>query len=215
MQYDFDKNEIILFQGDSITDTGRSYFRLNSLGEGYPLAVSQKLGALLPDHNIQCMNRGVSGNRLSDMKRRFKRDCTELYPFPTVVSIYIGINDTWRLFDMGVASPVERFEENYRELLDEVLEVRRQTKLILLTPYVLEDTPDKQLWHDDLDPKRAVVKRLAAEYGARFIDLQQAFEEEMKRSGEGPLHYTVDGVHPTPIGHALIADRWIEAFEIK
>lgn len=212
MLYDFEKNEIILFQGDSITDTGRSYFRLNSLGEGYPLAISQKLGALLPQHNIQCLNRGVSGNRIYDLKRRFKRDCTELYPFPTIISIYIGVNDTWRLFDMGVHSPVERFEEIYRELLDEVLAVRKQTKLILLAPFVLENEPDKAEWHADLDPKREAVRKLALEYSARFIDLQEVFDEEMKKTGEGPLYYTVDGVHPTPIGHALIADRWIEAF---
>ncbi len=212
MNYEFDKNEFVLFQGDSITDTGRSYFVRQSLGEGYPAFVAACLRALLPEYNLQFMNKGVSGNRISDLKRRFHRDCLELHPFPSIVSIFIGINDTWRIFDMGLPSPIERYEEIYRELLDRINEKSSFTRFILLAPFVLEDSEDKQEWREDVDARRAAVKRVAQDYKARLVDVQQIFDNAMKDTGNGPLFYTVDGVHPTPEGHALIAEHWIKAF---
>lgn len=213
MGYALEKNEFILFLGDSITDTGRSYLLKESLGEGYPHLVSEQLREELPDHNIQCLNKGISGNRIYDLKKRFHRDCIGLYPFPTIVSVYIGINDTWRVFDMGLSSPPERFESTYRELLDRIQSRSSFTRLILLSPFVLEDCEEKKEWRADVDERRAVVNRLAQDYGARYIDLQPVFEQAMASSGKGPLHYTVDGVHPTPEGHRLIARQWLGAFE--
>lgn len=212
MNYEFDKNEFVLFQGDSITDTGRSYFVRESLGEGYPAYVAKLLRERLPEYNLQFLNKGVSGNRISDLKRRFHRDCLGLHPFPSIVSIFIGINDTWRIFDMGLPSPIERYEEIYRELLDRIKEKSSFTRFILLSPYVLEDSEDKQDWREDVDARRAAVKRVANDYNARLINVQQIFDDAMKETGNGPLYYTVDGVHPTPEGHALIAENWIKAF---
>ncbi len=212
MNYEFDKNEFVLFQGDSITDTGRSYFIRESLGEGYPAYVAKLLRERLPEYNLQFLNKGVSGNRISDLKRRFHRDCLGLHPFPSIVSIFIGINDTWRIFDMGLPSPIERYEEIYRELLDRIKEKSAFTRFILLSPFVLEDSEDKQDWREDVDARRAAVKRVANDYNARLINVQQIFDDAMKETGNGPLYYTVDGVHPTPEGHALIAENWIKAF---
>ncbi len=212
MNYEFDKNEFVLFQGDSITDTGRSYLVRESLGEGYPAHVAKLLRARLPEYNLQFLNKGVSGNRISDLKRRFHRDCLGLHPFPSIVSIFIGINDTWRIFDMGLPSPIERYEEIYRELLDRIKEKSSFTRFILLSPFVLEDSEDKQEWREDVDARRMAVARVAQDYNAKLVNVQQLFDDAMKDTGNGPLYYTVDGVHPTPEGHALIAENWIKAF---
>ncbi len=215
MGYEFEKNEFILFQGDSITDTGRSYLIRTSLGEGYPAYVAKYLSELLPQHNLQFLNKGVSGNRISDLKRRFHRDCLALHPFPSIVSVLIGINDTWRIFDMGIASPIPQYEETYRELLDRIREKSAFTRFILLCPFVLEDSEDKKEWREDVDARREAVRRIARDYGARLIDIQPIFDEAMAVTGNGPLYYTVDGVHPTPEGHALIAKHWVNAFLAK
>lgn len=212
MGYAFDQNEFVLFLGDSITDTGRSYLIRGSMGEGYPAIVAEMLPALLPEHNLQFMNKGVSGNRISDLKRRFHRDCLALLPFPTVVSVLIGINDTWRIFDMGLASPIEQYEQIYAELLERIREKNRFTRLILLAPYVLEDCEEKRAWVEDVAARREATKRMAQRFGARCVDLQQLFDAEMARTQNGPLYYTVDGVHPTRAGHELIARHWIAAF---
>jgi lysophospholipase L1-like esterase len=42
--------------------------------------------------------------------------------------------------------------------------------------------------------------------GATFVPLQAAFDAAAARGG--PAHWLADGVHPTPAGHALIAERW-------
>ncbi|GJM75688.1 hypothetical protein HMSSN036_79040 [Paenibacillus macerans] len=93
----FKENDVVLFQGDSITDCGRNYEDSASLGFGYPLMVASRLGYLFPEKNLVFVNRGISGNRAIDLKNRWDRDCLDLKP--TWVSILIGINDTWRRYD--------------------------------------------------------------------------------------------------------------------
>ena len=55
-------NSILLFQGDSITDTGRtgSPDPSVSLGEGYPA----KIAAKLAERSIKVINRGISTTTL-------------------------------------------------------------------------------------------------------------------------------------------------------
>jgi lysophospholipase L1-like esterase len=42
--------------------------------------------------------------------------------------------------------------------------------------------------------------------GARFVPLQAAFDARAAETG--PEAWAKDGVHPTPAGHALIAQQW-------
>lgn len=49
----------ILFQGDSITDAGRSYSDNKNLGFGYARLVEASLGFDEPNHEF--FNRGISG----------------------------------------------------------------------------------------------------------------------------------------------------------
>ncbi len=46
--HDDDRNHIVLFQGDSITDAFRDRDNPDSMGRGYPLLVSAWFGALVP-----------------------------------------------------------------------------------------------------------------------------------------------------------------------
>lgn len=91
------KNSLILFQGDSITEWGRNYADSNDLGTGYAMMCSAWIKSLYPELDLRFLNRGVSGNRVIDLKKRWQQDCIDLQP--DVISILIGINDTWRRFD--------------------------------------------------------------------------------------------------------------------
>ena len=113
------KNPLILFRGDSITDAGRNREDPWNLGFGYALMAAAWFKALFPEINGAFLNRGVSGDRVVDLKARWKEDCLDLKP--DLVSIMIGINDCWRRYDSNIPMPVEKFEANYREIL-------RQTK---------------------------------------------------------------------------------------
>ncbi|AIQ68405.1 SGNH/GDSL hydrolase family protein [Paenibacillus graminis] len=203
---EFQENDIILFQGDSITDWGRNYEDPSSLGVGYALMVAARLGLLDPEKKLTFINRGISGNRAADLQRRWDKDCLELKP--TVVSIYIGINDTWRRFDSGEETTAAQFEASYRDLIERTLRATN-AKLILVEPFVLPVPEDRKGWRQDLDPKIHVVRELAREYGALLVPLDGLFAAASVKADSA--FWAPDGVHPSPAGHALITDAWLKA----
>ncbi|KWX73841.1 SGNH/GDSL hydrolase family protein [Paenibacillus jilunlii] len=203
---EFQENDIILFQGDSITDWGRNYEDPSSLGVGYALMVAARLGLLYPEKKLTFINRGISGNRAADLQRRWDKDCLELKP--TVVSIYIGINDTWRRFDSGEETTAAQFEASYRDIIERTLRATH-AKLILVEPFVLPVPEDRKGWRQDLDPKIHVVRELAREYGALLVPLDGLFAAASVKADS--VFWAPDGVHPSPAGHALITEAWLKA----
>lgn len=198
----------ILFQGDSVTDCGRSRENLSDLALGYPGIIAAILNAKHPQNKLTFINRGVSGNRVKDLKARWTEDCVALKP--DLVSILIGINDTWRRYDSNDATSAEEYKETYREIL---ARVKNETgaKLIVLEPFVLPFPEDRKAWRVDLDPKIAAAREVAVEFGAVYIPLDGIFAAAS--TGKPHAFWAADGVHPTFNGHMLIAQKWLEAFE--
>lgn len=201
------QNDKILFQGDSITDVGRIRDNESDLGKGYPLIAASWFSSLYPDKRVEFINRGISGNRVRNLQERWQQDCIELNP--TWVSIYIGINDTWRRYDRNDPTPVEQFEAGYRDLLDRTTNQLDGVKLILVEPFVLPHPADRMQWREDLDPKIHVVRNLAREYGAVLVPLDGIFAQASMKAE--PSYWAADGVHPTPAGHGLVAQAWLQA----
>jgi acyl-CoA thioesterase-1 len=187
----------ILFIGDSITDSGRLDDAPDFLGEGYVRVVSERL----PDRRI--INVGISGNRAVDLRDRWQIDVVERAP--EILSAYVGINDTWRRYDENDPTSAASFEDDYRACL---ADLGGAATLILIEPFVLPVTEEQEHWHEDLDEKRAVVARLAAEFGAGFVPLQSLLAAAAEDHGASAL--AADGVHPTELGHRMIADAWLE-----
>jgi acyl-CoA thioesterase-1 len=201
-------NAVVLFQGDSITDAGRERYDPYSLGSGYAMIASGWFGALYPEKEVQFLNRGVSGNRTQDLLYRWQKDCIDLKP--DWVSIMIGINDTWRRYDFGQAVPAESYEKIYRALLDAV-KTGLGARLVLCEPFVVPVAEDRKRWREDLDPKIEVIHKLANEYEAIVVPLDKIFSEALNH--QEAAYWAYDGVHPTPAGHALIAQSWLKAVE--
>jgi lysophospholipase L1-like esterase len=200
------KNDIVLFQGDSVTDCGRSRENGSDLGKGYAFMAAGQFAHKYPELQVQFINRGVSGNRVTNLQERWQVDCLELKP--TVVSIYIGINDTWRKYDSNNPTSAEQFEKGYRDILDRTRS-ELNARLVLVEPFVLPYPEDRKTWREDLDPKIAVVRELAREYGAQLVPLDGLFAAASMRAE--PRYWAHDGVHPSPAGHALIAQAWLQA----
>jgi acyl-CoA thioesterase I len=76
-----------------------------------------------------------------------------------VVSILIGINDTWRRYDNNDETSVAQFEDGYGRLLDAVAQAGSQ--LVLIEPFLLPVSEEQKAWRDDLDPKIEVVRKLS------------------------------------------------------
>lgn len=204
-----EENERILFQGDSVTDVGRNREEADNLGFGYPMMIASLFAALCPEKNVHFLNRGNGGERVRDLELRWKTDCLDLKP--TLVSILIGVNDCWRRFDSNDPTTAAEFEVTYRILLDGI---KKQgiKKIILLEPFVLPVTEDRKAWREDLDPKIHVIRELAREYGAILIPLDGVFSAAsvLKPSN----FWTIDGVHPTNAGHALISREWLKTVKV-
>lgn len=198
-------NDTILFTGDSITDCGRSREDTNHLGFGYAAFIAARLQAYLASPELKIYNRGISGNRASDLLGRVDSDLLALKP--TVVSILIGINDVWRRYDSNDPTSVEVFEKNYRAVLEKIRS-QLKARIVLLEPFVLHVPKDRYTWREDLNPKIDATRRLAVEFGADLIPLDGIFA---KAATQTPAAFWAeDGVHPTAAGHALMAEAWLE-----
>ncbi|MBQ2676064.1 MAG: SGNH/GDSL hydrolase family protein [Clostridia bacterium] len=210
------ENDVVLFQGDSITDCGRDRSNPNSMGYGYPIRVAGEFNMLYPELNVRFYNRGVSGNRTWDLLDRWDAECTGFDPKPTVVSVYIGVNDTWRRFDNNQITTAQQYEENYRKLLDDIKN-KLSARIIMIEPYVLPniatDEENWNEWRNDLDAKIRVCRKLAVEYNALYLPLDGIFAQAYtKKQG---THWSADGVHPTDAGHALITENFMKLIGAK
>ncbi|MBR6471286.1 MAG: SGNH/GDSL hydrolase family protein [Victivallales bacterium] len=204
----------LLFQGDSITDAGRTDtlkfispgWPLMGMGFGYPHLLASKICAEHPN-DWTVLNRAVTGNRVVDLYARWKLDALNLKP--DVISILIGINDIWHEFERqnGVETP--RFDEFYRRLLDWSLQSNPNMKFVLLEPFVLFHGAVAEEWRQEVTEKREVVRQIAKDYNTIFVPLQSVFDEATKRA-PGDF-WLADGVHPTLPGHHLIAKAWLKA----
>jgi lysophospholipase L1-like esterase len=195
----------IVFIGDSITDAGRREDP-DHLGHGYVRLVRDSLAARGDLRPV--INTGISGNRAVDLRARWEQDA--LAHDPELLSVYVGINDTWRRYDANAPTSAEAFESTYRSLLTEAQE-RLAPRMILVEPFVLPVTAEQARWGvEDLDAKRAVVVRLAGEFGAAFVPLQSLLSDAAAQ-GDGNAALAADGVHPTPLGSELIAGAWLNA----
>lgn len=208
MQPLFNDGDIVLFQGDSITDAGRDYQNPAHLGSGYALMASAWFQALYPEKQVRFLNRGISGNRVIDLEERWQKDCLDLRP--TWLSILIGINDTWRRYDSNDATPTASYEASYRSLLQRTV-AALDVRLILCEPFVLPIPSDRERWRDDLDPKIAIVRKLAREYSAIYVPFDGLFAQAATR--RGPAFWAADGVHPSEAGQALMAQAWLHAVQ--
>ncbi|MBN2712655.1 MAG: SGNH/GDSL hydrolase family protein [Planctomycetes bacterium] len=202
------KNSTVLFQGDSITDAGRSRDNDAMLGCGYANMVAAWFSAAHPEHNVTFINRGISGNRVKDLRARWKEDCLDLKP--DWVSIMIGINDCWRRYDSNDPTSVEVYETGFRDLLIQVRD-NLKANLVILEPFVLPVPEDRIKWREDLDLKIEAARRLAREFGATYIPLDGIFAAHSAKREPG--FWAADGVHPTQAGHALIAQHWLKAID--
>ncbi|MCW3816714.1 SGNH/GDSL hydrolase family protein [Micromonospora sp. DR5-3] len=193
----------VLFIGDSITDAGRDRSCGDDLGTGYAMMAAAWFTARHPEHRVSFRNRGISGDRVRDLRARWADDCLALAP--QVVSVLIGINDTWRRYSKHDPTSADEFARDYRHILQETR--RLGARLVLVEPFVVPLDDAQRGWREDLDPKVDVVRRLAAEFDATLVAVDDLFQA----ADVDDRVWTRDGVHPTPFGHALIAQAWLRA----
>ncbi len=187
----------ILFQGDSITDgnRGRSLDPNHILGHGYAFITAARHGAAFPERKLDFFNRGVSGNTVLDLDKRWTKDTLELHP--DLLSVMIGVNDN------GKGVSVEVYEATYDKILTEAREQNPKLKLVLMEPFVRH--PGKPV-PEGIVSRQAVVAKLAQKHGAALVRLQKLFDDAAAKTADD--YWVWDSVHPTYRGHQLLADEW-------
>lgn len=204
---------VILFQGDSITDAGRSREKAGTpneqpgLGSGYAWFAAAELLVDHPKGNLTIWNRGISGNKVYQLAERWDADCLQLKP--EILSILIGVNDFWHTLDGKYQGTVEIYERDYRALLERTRKALPKVKLVICEPFVLRCGAVTDKWFPDFDGYRASAKRIAKDFKATFIAFQTMFDEAVKYAP--PAHWAGDGVHPTAAGASLMAHEWLRA----
>lgn len=208
-----EKGDIILFQGDSITDAGRekelemaNYSK--SFGTGYALIAGSHLLKSLPEFNLTIFNRGISGNKVYQLADRWQKDCIGLNP--NIVSILIGVNDYWHKRNGRYDGTVEVYEDDYRNLLRKTKEELPEVKLIIGEPFALTNTTAvDESWSEPLMEYQEVAKRLSDEFGAKWVPFQSVFNDALNYAPA--TYWTTDGVHPSMAGAQLMAEAWLMA----
>lgn len=200
------KGDRIVFLGDSITQAG-------GRPNGYITLVKNAINEQLKDLDITVINAGISGHKVPDCQARLERDV--LSKNPTVVVIYIGINDVWHS-QHGKGTPKDKYEAGLNDLIARVARVR--ARAILCTPSVIgEKEAGTNSLDAMLDEYSDISRKVAKETSTQLLDLRKAFVEHLKQHNpknaeRGVL--TTDGVHLNEAGNKFAAEQMLKALGV-
>ncbi len=207
------ENDVILFQGDSITDAGRDKKNMSpnnsgALGHGYALLAAANLLHAHATKQPSIYNKGISGNKVHQLAARWEEDCIAIKP--NILSILIGVNDYWHTLSGNYDGTIQVYRDDYRKLLDRTMKALPGVKLIIGEPFAVNHvkavTDD---WFPAFDEYRTAAHEIADEYHAVFIPYQRVFDEASKKAPAS--YWTGDGVHTTTAGAQLMAEAWLQA----
>jgi lysophospholipase L1-like esterase len=193
-------DERLAFLGDSITHYG---------GEptGYIGLIEQAVSAKQRDKKIEIVKAGINGNKVTDLRRRLDEDV--LSKKPTLVFVYIGINDVWHWELTGHGTTKADFEAGLRDVIQRIQ--NQGATVVLATPSVIGEKANGSNQHDaDLDAYANITRKVAKEQGIVLCDLRAAFRAYLKAYNatleldRGIL--TVDSVHLSDRGNRLVAN---------
>jgi len=212
-RYKLSKGDIILFQGDSITDAGRKREdeaipnSPSAFGVGYTLFTAASLLANHPDDGLNLYNRGISGNKVFQLAERWENDCLALQP--NILSILIGVNDFWHTKTGKYNGTVETYATDYQKLISQTKSALPNVKIIILEPFIIRGGAALgATWENDFAPYRNAAKKIASDNSLIFVPLQSVFNEALHHA---PADYWgKDGVHPSIAGAQLMSQAWLK-----
>jgi len=207
-----DDNDIILFQGDSITEWGRDKNKsavndFGALGSGYVLLTAATLLRDYAAKNLKIRNTGVSGNKVYQLADRWDTDTLAIKP--NVLSIMVGVNDYWHTITSGYQGTIDTYRDDYKKLIESTLKALPGVKLIIGEPFAMKDVKAVDAsWYPAFNNYRQAARDVAFGYGAAFIPYQTIMDEALKLAPA--TYWSIDGVHPTPAGASLMAQAWAQ-----
>jgi lysophospholipase L1-like esterase len=194
------KGERIVFFGDSITFFG-------ALPKGYVHTIRHTLAEKHKDLGIDVQGAGVPGNKVTDLQKRLDKDV--LAKKPTLVVVYIGINDVWHdeKFLMK-GTPKDEFESGLGDLITRIQATG--ARVVLCTPSVIgEKKPGTNKLDEKLDEYAAIGRRVAKNTDTPLVDLRKVFQDHLAKNNPNDRErgiLTLDRAHLNDAGNKLVAD---------
>ncbi len=206
------KNSRVLFLGDSITDVkfnARKRFSIKGK-DVYALQLKKRFRS--HSKNIKVDIKGIASNRTYHVYDRLTADCINYKP--DVIVMLIGVNDAWENYVPEQYPPLVRpMEPHFREIFRRINTELKGVQVLYLMPFMIDAVEEKLPFHKTLDEFREKLKEIAEENGALILDLQEVFYQAQKSISPDKL--AIDGIHPTNLGHKVIADAAEELIEYK
>jgi len=189
----------IAFLGDSITQGGAGK-------NGYLWLIEQAINEKQADKKIELVKAGISGHKVPDLQKRLDKDVTSKKP--TIVFIYIGINDVWHSQN-GKGTSKEAYEAGLHDIIKRIKEAG--AIVVLATPSVIGEKHDGSNKMDAmLEEYSEISRKVAKEDGVLMCDLRKAFIDTLKEQNKDNKDrgiLTGDTVHLNGAGNKLVADR--------
>jgi lysophospholipase L1-like esterase len=201
------KGERIVFLGDSITAGGAGK-------KGYITFIKQALDEKHKDLNITCLGAGISGNKVPDLQKRVERDV--IARKPTLVVIYIGINDVWHgEKDPARGTPTDKYVAGLKEVIGKIQAAG--ARVVLCTPSVIGEKHDGSNPLDNiLDAYAGLSRGVAQELKVPVCDLRKAFIDHLKKSNpenKASDILTNDRVHLNEAGNRFVAETMLRVID--
>lgn len=199
------KEDKVVFLGDSITQGGGG-------PKGYITLVTKAIQEKHPDYGLSTVNAGISGHKVPNLQARLDKDV--LAKKPTIVFIYIGINDVWHgENDPKKGTPKDKYEAGLKDLIARINAAG--ARAILCTPSVIgEKAAGTNKLDAMLDEYSDLSRKVAAETKTQLCDLRKAFLEHLKANNPNNKEagiLTGDRVHLNEAGNKLVAEQMLKA----
>ena len=193
----------LVFLGDSITQGGAA-------PKGYISVFRNLLAERKPDLKVEVIGAGISGNKVPDLEKRLERDV--LSKKPSVVVIYIGINDVWHS-ERGHGTSKENFEAGLNRLIEQIN--KAGGRVVLCTPSVIGEKTDGNNKLDAmLDEYSEISRKVASETKTQLLDLRKQFLTYLKEKNQDNKEagiLTTDRVHLNEAGNRFVAEQMFTA----
>lgn len=201
------KGEKIVFLGDSITAGGVS-------PKGYVTLIKTTMTEKHKDLGVEIVGAGISGNKVPDLQKRLEKDV--LAKKPTVVVIYIGINDVWHgESDPAKGTSKEKFEAGLKEIIGKIKDAG--ARVVLCTPTVIgEKKAGANKLDNKLDEYADISRKVAKDTGCELCDLRKAFVDHLAKNNEKDKEsgiLTTDRVHLNDAGNKLVAETMLATLD--
>ena len=204
----FKKGDVICFFGDSITANGL-----------WIAEVYQNVRKICP---VKCYNVGVAGATAERASLYLHKKCLSLNP--DWVVMMFGINDIrYSLYSEGLKNDEQTeslkkaallsHKSAYEYLVKETVD--SGAKVILATPTPYDDVNEKEeenlRCQSGLDECVVYLKKLAEKYNCHVVDFKTVMQPMLSERDI----LSKDRIHPTPIGHHVMAQIFLNDVGIK